>query len=173
MITTALFLPKRDARYVLWNKHSTHDRVQRRLPVGGRVEATDASVFEAAAREAQEESGLTPILVETVLLAVVENIHRDRVFMNRRMFWFLGMFHGLPRAYPEEGMLDPRAYTLREMPVGEMWEADARWLVPVLSAYERAPTTPVYYRRFTHERGVIVQESPLGPVPMLLPVFPF
>lgn len=171
MITTCLFLPKRGERYVLWKRRQTHDGVARRLPVGGRLNATDTSLFGAAAREAQEESGISPIMNETILLAIVEIIHADREASSRLMIWFMGTFHGIPREYPDEDMIDPRGFTLDELPVHEMWPADACWLPPVLKAHAQNPQTFVYRRRFIHKRGTILREEILYNPLLTRPVF--
>ncbi len=141
------------------------------MPVGGRLERSDTSLFGAACREAEEESGLSPILEETILLAVVENIHRDGPDRNRRMYWFMGSFHGIPRAYPDEGMTDPQAYSLMRLPRSEMWPADERWLFPVLRNYELNPQMPLHQQRYFYEHGSLQEHEPLD-VTITLPVFP-
>lgn len=171
MITTCLFLPKRGNRYVLWCKPS-HDGTARRVPVGGRLEDTDSSLFDAAAREAEEESGISPILKESILLGIVETTYIDRTANNRLMIWFTGAFHGTPREYPDEDMTDPRGFTLEQLPLREMWPADACWLPAVLRAHAQNPGTFVYRRRFVYHRGAILYEELLRDPALRLPVFP-
>ena len=171
MLTTCLFLPKRGERYVLWKKPS-HDGVLRRVPVGGRRESTDATLYETAAREAYEESGITPILEETILLAIVEIIHLDREVSNRLIVWFMGAFHGVPRENKNEGLMDPRAYTLQHLPVHELWPTDAHWLYSVLRNHHINPKTPFFQRRYVYERGVVVRVESLDMMTLALPMFP-
>lgn len=172
MITTCLFLPKRSERYILWKKRQTHDGVPRRMPVGGHLKATDSSLFDAAAREAQEESGISPILSETILLSIVETIHADREASNRLMVWFMGAFHGTPREHTDEGLFDPRGFALERLPLHEMWPADTCWLPAVLREHAQYSQTSVYRRRFIYKRGAILREELLYNLPLPRPIFP-
>lgn len=96
---------------------------------GGKIEPGE-TMRQCAARELQEECGL---IVKPEALVLMADLYFDQPsdgsWSHGGMVYFVHAWTGTPRLSEE---MEPRWFSLSELPYEEMWEADKIWLPELL-----------------------------------------
>jgi 8-oxo-dGTP diphosphatase len=130
---------------VLLARHLEGRHFGARLPPSGKVKPSDEGTHTTAAREADEEMGIT--LVNPRCLGIVE-ILKGRDEKNLRLFVYAATYRGKPRESNE--MDDPQFFPIQELPLKDMWSDAPRWVPRLLN---QAPGDPPLGLRLRLVRG--------------------
>ena len=130
MRDTSLVYPMREDGAILLGRKKRGMGFGKWNGFGGKIEDGE-TMAECAVRELFEECGL---VAEPGDLEFAADLYfsqpSDPRWSHGGMVYFLKNWKGTPRASDE---MEPRWFTLTELPYDEMWEADKIWLPMILS----------------------------------------